>query len=53
MRKKMRLIDADSLDVSKLVDTDEEWVNGKCDISRVQDMIDNAPTIIEASKGVE
>ena len=46
-----RLISTSDLDITKLVDSDIEWVMGRCDISRVQDMIDNAPTIIEADKG--
>ena len=45
-----RLISTGDLDVSKLVDSDMEWVMGICDISRVQNMIDNAPTVIEADK---
>lgn len=46
-----RLISTSDLDITKLVDSDIEWVMGRCDISRVQDMIDNAPTIIETDKG--
>lgn len=46
-----RLISTGDLDVSKLVDSDMEWVMGICDISRVQSMIDNAPTVIEADRG--
>ena len=49
-KKHGRLIYAGDLDISKLVDSDIEWVMGVCDISRVQSMIDNAPTIIEADK---
>lgn len=48
-----RLISTGDLDVSKLVDSDMEWVMGICDISRVQSMIDNAPTVIEADKDGE
>lgn len=48
-----RLISTNDLDITKLVDSDIEWVMGRCDISRVQDMIDNAPTVIEADKDKE
>lgn len=48
-----RLISTSDLDVSKLVDSDIEWVKGICDISRVQSMIDNAPTVIGADKEKE
>lgn len=48
-----RLISTGDLDITKLVDSDIEWVMGICDISRVQNMIDSAPTIIEADKGVD
>lgn len=45
-----RLISVDKLDVSKLVDSDTEWISGRCGISRVQDMIDSAPTVVRAFK---
>ena len=48
-----RLISTGDLDITKLVDSDIEWVMGRCDISRVQDMIDNAPTVIEVNREAE